>query len=117
MKTLLFSVFKKLVGDLYYKQGVMIDKVEPDYFFTYWNTNDKDDYANNVAKIVKNEFRVFCYVHTSMLIENENYLEDLLDVQFKQEAEAIGLKVSKCSDFSSGLDNYVARMCTVKYAE
>ena len=117
MKDLLFLVFKKLVGDLYYKQGVMLDVVEPNYFFTYWNTNDKDEYANNLPQITRNAFKVYCYVHTSMLLEDENYVEKLLDVDFKREAEAIGLKVSKCSDFSSGLDNYVARMCTVTYTE
>ena len=101
---------------IYYRQGTMIDEVEPSEFFTYWNISDTDEYADNVPSILLKEYRVYLYVHSTKLLENENYLSDTMN-DFKQRARGYGLVVASVQDINSGLDNYLGKMCSVKFAQ
>lgn len=100
-----------------YRQGTLIDEVEPDQFFTYWNVSDSDEYVDNVPSILTNSYRVYLYVHETKLLEDDNYLDNTMK-EFKRIARSYGLVVADVQDIATtGVDKYIAKMCRVEYAQ
>ena len=99
-----------------YRQGTMIDDIEPDEFFTYWNVRDSDEYADNTPSILLNSYQVYLYVHETKLLEDDNYLDNTMN-EFKRIARSYGLVVAAVQDIDSGLDKYLGKMCRVEYAQ
>lgn len=114
MKSILFLIVNEMDKNIY-RQDTIIPGTEPTDFFTYWNVQDTEDYADNTSLIVKNSYQVYFYCHTKCLITNKNYLEDNMKT-FKEKARAYGLVVSNMQDIA-GPDKYVGKMCRVNFAQ
>lgn len=115
MKDFLFLIFQEM-GFKFYRQGTLIDEIEPLAFFTYWNIEQSDEYADNSPKTLKNIYQVYFYCKEICLLENPNYLYDTMD-RFVKRARELGLAVSYVQDVSSSPDKYIGRMCRVQYAQ
>lgn len=116
MKSFLFLVCEEEMGIRLYRQGTLIDEIEPDEFFTYWKLSDTDDYANNVPMLFKDSYQVYFYCKETCLLENDNYLEDTIK-DFTLRCRKHNLYVSDDQDINSGLDGYIAKMCRVRFAQ
>lgn len=115
MKDFLFLIFSEL-GLSGYKQGTRIPEVEPNAFFTFWRLQDGEEYVDNIPAILKNNYSVVLYVHTRMLLDSADYLEETMNLFIKR-ARELGLAVSGVEDTATGLDNYVGVKCFVRYAQ
>lgn len=115
MKSFLLLIFDEL-NVRGYRQGTIIDEIEPNEFYTYWNMSNKDEYSNNVPLIFKNTYQVCFYCKEENLINDKNYLEIGMN-KFIEKARSYGLVVNNVQDFASGLDGYISMMCRVEYAQ
>ena len=117
MKDFLILIFVEMGFDgLYFRQGTMINKIEPNEFFTYWNVGDSDEYADNLPSLLKDHFNVYFYCKEDMLLNDPNYLENKMK-DFSKRAKSLGLVTTKAHDIPSGLDHYLGQMCSVRYAQ
>jgi hypothetical protein len=115
MRDFLFLIFNEMNIEGY-RQGTLIDEVEPEVFFTYWNVSDSDEYADNIPNILKNSYSVYLYVHETKLLEDDKYLDNKIK-EFKRIARSYGLVVASSQDIDSGLDKYLGKMCRVEYIQ
>ena len=115
MKDFLFLIFNEL-NKKFYRQGTLIDAVEPTDFFTYWNIEQSNEYADNIPQRLKNVYQVYFYCKETCLLENPNYLEDGMN-DFVTKARGYGLSVANVQDINTGLDGYIGMMCRVSYAQ
>jgi hypothetical protein len=116
VKSFLKLVCEEEMGIRLYRQGTLIDEIEPDEFFCYWKITDTDDYANNVPLLFKDSYQVYFYCKETCVLEDDDYLENKMK-DFESRCRKYGLAVSDDQDINSGLDSYIAKMCRVRFAQ